>query len=156
MEPKYTIRAEFAFCKELPRRMESTRGLLFSLLDMRVFDTSCGVDMHLDPARAKVGFIVKLFREAPRIDHQVGYVVVNYPSLALLAKGSRFFQILDNSLASDLRWLLVTWIYGCTYLGKDRIDIFQDSFPFHRRTLIILPVSMSTDEVSELQVPFEP
>lgn len=136
--------------------MESTRGLLFSLLDMRVFDTSCSVDMHLDPARAKVGFIVKLFREAPRIDHQVGYVVVNYPSLALLAKGSRFVQILDNSLASDLRWLLVTWIYGCTYLGKDRIDIFQDSFPFHRRTLIILPVSMSTDELPELQVPFEP
>ena len=70
--------------------MKSTRGLLFSLLDMRVFDTSCSVDMHLDPARAKVGFIVKLFREAPRIDHQVGYVVVNYPSLALLTKGGGF------------------------------------------------------------------
>lgn len=156
MEPKYTIRAKFAFPKELPRRMESTRGLLCSLLVVGVFDTSCGMDMHLDPARAKVGFIVKLFREAPRIDHQVGYVVVNYPSLALLTKGSGFVQVLDNSLASDLRWLLVTWIYGCTCLGKDRIEIFQDSFPFHRRTLIILPVSMSTDEVSELQVPLEP
>lgn len=137
--------------------MESIGRLLSSLPIMRVLNASCSVDMYLDSACVKVGFVVKLFREAARVDHQVGYVVINYPALAYFTKRSGFIQILDNSLASDLRWLLVTstWIYGCTYLSKDRINIFQDPFPFYRRTLIILPVSMTTDEVSELQVPLE-